>query len=94
MKLQGIYDPEKQYAVDDIVLIEGSALAYRLTYPAPAGTPPTDTQHWTTVDQMLSQCAWLIVSYNAKAEPAPEPEKEYVNPKPASKRTKKKEANE
>lgn len=87
MKLQGIYNPEQQYAVDDVVLMEGQPLAYKLTLPAPAGIPPTDTQHWTTLDQVLSQCAWLIVSYNAQ-----EAEPEYVNPKPA-RRTKKKEAN-
>ena len=90
MKLQGIYCPEKKYEVEDIVLVEGNTLAYKLTHPAPAGTPPTDTQHWTTMDQALSQCAWLIVSYNAKNE---DPEQEYVNPKPANRRTKKKEAN-
>lgn len=90
MKLQGIYDPAKQYKTDDVVLIEDNALAFRMTHPAPAGTPPTDTQHWTTMDQSLSQCAWLIVSYLQKNA---EPEPEYVNPKPA-RRTKKKEADE
>ena len=86
MKLQGIYKQEKQYEVDDIVLMEGNTLAFKLTHPAPAGTPPTSTQHWTTMDQTLSQCAWLIVSYQQGNESEPE----YVNPKPA-RRTKKKE---
>ena len=86
MKLQGIYDAAKQYETDDVVLVEGNALAFRMTHPAPAGTPPTNTQFWTTMDQALSQCAWLIVSYQQKNEPEPE----YVNPKPA-RRTKKKE---
>lgn len=90
MKLQGIYKAEKQYEVDDIVLMEGNMLAFRLTHPAPAGTPPTNTQFWTTMDQNLSQCAWLIVSYMQKDN---ETEPEYVNPKPA-RRTKKKEADE
>lgn len=88
MKLQGIYDSAKQYETDDIVLIEGNALAFRMTHPAPAGTPPTDTQHWTTMDQAISQCAWLIVSYDGMETKEPE----LVNPKP-SRRTKKKEAN-
>ena len=86
MKLKGTYNPEKQYEPDDIVLMEGNALAYKLMHPAPAGTPPTNTQFWTTLDQNLSQCAWLIVSYQQPQEP----DKEYVNPKPTRK---KKEAN-
>ena len=74
MKLQGIYNPAKTYAVNDVVMPEGNDVAYRLMHPAPAGTPPTDTQYWTRLSPELSECAQMIISYMVPAEAVTEAE--------------------
>lgn len=69
MTLKGIYNPEEQYEVNDVVLMDGDA--FRLNAPAPAGTIPLNTLYWGRMSPVIAECAQLIISYRPPAAPMP-----------------------
>ena len=67
MILKGLFIPDTNYNPADIVL--ENEVAYQLTHPAPAGTPPTDSAYWNRLSPEKSEIAQMIVSYNTLPVP-------------------------
>ena len=60
MKLKGDYSGETTYSVGDVVRFPNGHV-YHLQAPAKAGTPCIDTAFWGPVDQIVEQCAIMIM---------------------------------
>ena len=59
MKLKGEFDPKALYSVGDAVAFGGHV--YALQKEAPEGTIPVNTMFWGKVDQVVEQCALMIL---------------------------------
>jgi len=59
MKLKGEFDPKALYSVGDAVAFGGHV--YALQKEAPEGTFPVSTMFWGKVDQVVEQCALMIL---------------------------------
>jgi len=60
MKLRGNYSPNVTYNIGDVVKYTDDVV-YHLQYPCPAGVPPVDTRFWSRCEQMVIQCALMIM---------------------------------
>lgn len=60
MTLKGNYSAEETYDVGDIVKYTDN-IVYHLIRPANAGTPCTDTLHWSMIDQDMGEAVCLML---------------------------------
>ena len=67
MKLRGDYDSSITYNIGDVVRHTDNEV-YHLQHPCKAGVPPVDTRYWGKCDQMVAQCALMILDMNAEQE--------------------------
>ena len=67
MNLKGDYSGSTSYSTGDVVRWTNGK-CYVLQYPAPSGTPPTNSRFWGWIGQQLQDAADLIIDAKVSVE--------------------------